>query len=82
MILFGLLGMSFSPDGLTFQPILPEGVTPFLLDGLRYHQQTLNLRVTGQGKQIGSFSINGQKQERPFLSNRRSGAQEIEIHLA
>lgn len=55
----GLFGLRFGPDGLRLEPVLPEGWGPVTLSGLRYREMTLEVRLTGQGKQIRRLTLDG-----------------------
>ncbi len=46
MVLYGLLGMRLSEEGLSLAPHLPHGVERVAVHGLRYGQGTLDLMVT------------------------------------
>ncbi len=81
MILMGLIGMDFSPHGVAFRPLLPEGVTALELRGLPYRGATLNIHVNGVGSKIAECSINGQISEPAFIDARAEGDQEIDIRV-
>jgi glycogen debranching enzyme len=81
MVLMGLLGMRFSPQGVAFQPLLPDGLKQVELRGLPYRGQLLNITLTGQGSTVSGFSVNGSQQSEPFLSASETGEQEVVIRL-
>lgn len=63
MILMGLIGMEFKPDGITFRPLMPEGYHTLKLSGLRYRDMVLDIHITGMGQRIKEFSVNGKHGE-------------------
>jgi hypothetical protein len=88
MVLMGVLGMQFSPRGITFAPLLPAGLTHLELRDLPYRRQNLHITLSGNGSRIASFSINGQQAGnngqatgQPFLSAAEEGDQQIEIQV-
>lgn len=82
MVYYGLMGMAFDTDGITFSPVLPSGVTAMQLTHLRYRDTTLHISVQGTGARIAQFTINGQPSPKPFLPSDGTGAMEIAIELA
>lgn len=81
MVLMGIAGMDFSPEGISFHPTMPEGIDLLELDDLPYRGQMLHLKIAGQGTQIKSFTINGQYSEMAFLSASGEGRQRVEIQM-
>ncbi len=82
MILMGLLGMEFSPQGIELHPHIPQNqILPLELNGLRYQKQTIYLSVNGTGNQIAEFRLNGELQEEPFLPSSLSGRLDCQIIL-
>lgn len=59
MMLFGVAGLTPSPEGLRFRPCLPAGLTTVELRNLRYRDMTLSLAIEGTGCSARSFSIDG-----------------------
>ncbi|MBN2303864.1 MAG: hypothetical protein JXQ72_05275 [Anaerolineae bacterium] len=81
MILMGLLGLGFAPDGVRFSPLVPGDVGHIQLSGLPYRDMLLDITVEGSGTQIAAFRLNGQPGGSPFLSATGSGPQRIEITM-
>jgi hypothetical protein len=81
MVLMGMFGMRFSPQGITFHPLLPEDVTQVVLNDLPYRNQILQVTITGSGNQVKQFEIGGKKTVDAFLSNIGDGERIIEIEL-
>lgn len=59
MIYYGLFGLRFTPDRLTFAPTLPPGWGPVSLYGLPYRDMTLDIELSGAGNRIRSSTVNG-----------------------
>jgi hypothetical protein len=59
MIYYGLFGLTFSPDRLTFAPTLPPGWGPVSLYGVPYRDTTLDIELTGAGNRVRSSTIDG-----------------------
>ena len=77
-----LLGISYSPDGIRFAPVVPasmEGART--LSGLKYRGMTLNVSVVGEGSIIESFKLDGEPAE-PFVPNTLTGEHSVEITMA
>jgi len=81
MVLMGLFGMQFSPEGITFKPLMPASSATLSIDNLVYRQMRLSLRVTGKGSGIRTFTVNGIRREQAFLEADLSGEQSVEIEL-
>jgi glycogen debranching enzyme len=82
MILMGLCGMDFSPAGITFQPLLPEGLSRLELNGMPYQKQRLHIQIEGSGTQVAEFTLNGQRLNQPFLPAYQPGEQRITIRMS
>jgi glycogen debranching enzyme len=81
MILTGLLGMRFSPDGVRFKPCLPEGVTRVELRGLIYRRMSVDVAIRGKGRAVQSIRIDGQARADALLSARGQGKKTVSIVL-
>lgn len=82
MVLMGLVGMDFSPQGIAFRPTLPPGVSRLSLRGLPYRAATLNVTISGTGNQLAEFTLNGRKAERAFVSAQAKNEQEIILKVS
>jgi glycogen debranching enzyme len=80
MLLTGLFGLRFSPEGVNFKPYLPAGVDRIHITGLRYRACHFDLTVEGRGGTIAEFRWKG-TQTRPFLPAGLRGDQRIEIRM-
>jgi hypothetical protein len=56
-VYFALAGMEFDHEGITFSPC---GGVPVTIRGLRLRGCRLDLRVTGEGAQLKSLTLNGE----------------------
>jgi len=59
MILHCIFGMRFSPEGISLQPYLPDGISSVNLRGLPYRNMVLNLSLEGSGRQVQEIKIDG-----------------------
>ena len=71
MMLFGVAGLTPSPEGLRFRPCLPAGLTKVELRGLKYRDMTLNVTVEGSGCKARTPEI--------FLPWSTTGKQDVRI---
>jgi len=81
MILMGLLGMHFAPDGVHFAPYLPDGLGPLRIGRLSYRRMMLDVQIEGQGSRVESCRVDGEIAE-PRLSANDEGAHTLEIRVA
>ena len=79
MIFQGLMGMGFSPEGISFAPLLPEGYTHVRLSFLPYRDMLLDIHLTGSGRKVAQFKINGEVSAEPFLP--ATGKGQINVHI-
>ena len=68
MMVRGVLGMTFEPDGVTLRPLVPKGLAPLELTGARYRAMTLDIRVRGGGARVLEASIDGKKVSGPTVT--------------
>jgi len=60
MVFHGLFGMNFDVDGIRFDPMVPDTFkTAMTLNNFIYRKDTLNISVTGPGKYLQSFKLDG-----------------------
>ena len=82
MIMRVLLGMNFKPEGIEFEPIIPDGmIGKKTFSGLTYRKAVLDITIDGTGNDIASFSVNGKEQESAFLPKDIEGHHHIVITL-
>lgn len=82
LILRGLLGIRFTPAGMEFAPFVPENLPgEKIIEGLRYRRARLNIRLSGTGNAISTFTLDGAPAE-PFLPADLEGDHTLTITLA
>ena len=78
----GLLGMTFSKEGVHFIPYVPETLPgEKTISDLEYRNATLDIQLNGTGKVISTFTIDGTPTE-PFIPANLDGRHKIAITLA
>lgn len=81
-ILRGLAGMEFNDDGIFFVPNVPDNLPgEKQITDLRYRDAILDIKITGTGRAISTFTIDGKPAD-PFFRGDQSGRHEISITLA
>ena len=76
------MGISFEPDGIHFQPVIPEvyGGTK-TLSNFKYRKAKLNITVKGYGNQVVTFKLDGKTSDKPFFPASITGNHTIEIEM-
>lgn len=83
LMLRGILGMSLTPDGLRFSPIVPEKLGPSIsLTGLRYRDAVLDIHIQGSGDKIASFTIDSTPYDSNTVSADTRGHHRVEIVMS
>lgn len=75
-----LVGMKFAADGISFEPAGSGLADKIILSGLNYRNAVLNIEITGSGRELAAFEVNGKKRA-PFISADESGELNIKIVL-
>ena len=82
MILRVLVGMSFTPEGIEFSPMVPTGMEgKKTFKGLNYRRALLDFTVEGTGSDIETITLDGVALESPFLPCDIEGKHEVVITL-
>ncbi len=82
LILRGFLGVKFSKEGIHFSPYIPENLPGEKeIKNLHYRDAILDIKITGTGKAISTFTIDGNPAE-PFFNKSLKGKHSISITLA
>ena len=82
MILRVFLGMSFKPEGIEFEPMVPDGMPgKKTFNGLNYRKAVLDFTIEGIGNDIASITDNGNPLESAFLPSDIVGHHHIIITL-
>ena len=82
MALRVLAGMRFTPQGIEFAPLVPQGLNgKKSLKGFNYRRAVIDVIVDGCGNEVQSITDNGNAMESTFLPNDIEGHHEIIITL-
>jgi hypothetical protein len=77
------MGMQFETNGIRFSPVVPAAYGgKKSLQGFSYKNAVLNISVTGTGKQIKTFKLDGVVVKDPFVSDTLKGNHQIDIELS
>ena len=76
-------GLDMSAEGLSFKPFVPAYLGHEIsLDGFRYRQAMLDIKIVGNGSEVASFRVNGHKKDVSYrLPVSAKGHYSIEIVL-
>ncbi len=81
MIYNGLFGINYDTAGIAFTPLLPTGWGDVTLKGVKYRGMTLDLSLTGAGKVIQSFKLDGVVSAQSSIPTTLTGSHSVEIVL-
>lgn len=81
MVYSGLFGIDYTITSIAFAPTLPEGWGSVTLKGIAYRGMTLDVTLSGAGKMIESFKLDGASSTRPSIVATLTGAHRVEIVL-
>ncbi len=81
MILFGLAGMNFDEQGVTFKPCVTFEYENLRLINLYYRNAVLDVYFKGHGTQVERFTVNGKVRKVPFISKNEKGKLQVVISL-
>ena len=74
------MGMSFTPNGIKFNPVIPKNYSGTkILSNFKYRKAILDITVKGFGNSISSIKLDGKPMEHAFLPATVSGNHHIEI---
>jgi cellobiose phosphorylase len=59
MILFGLVGMQVSRDGIRFEPCIPEGISQIDVVDLHLRNARMDLAIKGKGVRLRTLTVSG-----------------------
>ncbi|TGE29875.1 alpha-L-rhamnosidase-related protein [Hymenobacter metallicola] len=78
----GLFGMDFQPNGLRFQPFVPQALQGTRrLTGFRYRQAVLNIEMVGFGNRIDRITLDGQQLPDATVPAALTGTHTVQIKL-
>lgn len=81
LVLRGILGMRFSPEGVSFSPRLPSGLKRLALSNLHYRASVLSVSVEGAGSALKSVRIDGRPAKSPYISAASEAKHTVEIEM-
>lgn len=81
MVLYGILGLEFEPDGVFINPNVPIGFEEIHLSNLKYRDMTINLNIKGNGDKFHLMKINDKEVTNNFIGSNLEGIINIEIVL-
>jgi hypothetical protein len=81
MIYHGLFGIRMQLDGIRFAPVVPEAFSMMSLEGLKFHNMTLSIKVKGHGTRITAFRIDDLVQSEAFVPMNLVGEHRVSIDL-
>ena len=79
MLLMGLAGMRPEPDGVRFQPCIPEGISRVELRNLGYRGMRLDITISGSGTKLRKCLVNGAAAADGLLDAAATGRQQVSI---
>ncbi len=79
MLLHGVVGMRFEPDGIGLQPNLLERLGKVEVRNIKYRQSVLDIILTGHGTQIVRFAIDRTDQPQPWIPATLKSRHRVEI---
>ncbi len=82
MVLLGLIGIQFEPDGIRFSPCIPKAISNIKLQNLNYRETNIEVQIEGSGTKIRSFRLNGKLSENAFISADEEGQMKITIMMS
>lgn len=82
-VLKGMFGISVSPSGMTFSPMVPAAFTgEKRIEGLRYRNSTLDVNILGTGDRVASFKLDSISIDDRSVSPDLSGHHTVTITLS
>ena len=59
MIFANIIGFEFEPDGIRFNPYMPDGVSELELSDFNIRNTNISVSIKGTGRNVKSFKVNG-----------------------
>lgn len=82
MILMGLIGLRFDPEGIRFQPCVPKGISFIELCNLKYRGMRLDVTIRGTGTLVKQCTIDGKASKDGFLAAQEEGHKKAILTVA
>ena len=78
-----LFGMRFAPDGLRFEPFVPQSYSGTrTLENVSYRDATLDIEMRGYGSRIVQITLDGEPLAEPVVPADLSGEHDVRIVLS
>ena len=78
-----LFGMRFAPDGLRFEPFVPQAYSGTrTLENVSYRDATLDIEMRGYGSRIVQITLDGEPLAEPVVPADLSGEHDVRIVLS
>lgn len=78
-----IIGVNPEADGLRIQPFIHESLGDYhKVDGLKYRNSNLSIKISGTGDIISTFTIDGEVMPEAIIPKEIEGEHEIEIVLS
>lgn len=81
MVFYGLIGVRLSPEGIHFEPCVPQAFNEIRLSNVKYRRMRLNIAIKGSGTTVANFNLNGRMADSAAIPGGSTGTQEVEIHM-
>jgi hypothetical protein len=81
MVHNGLFGLAPDSGEIRFRPSVPAGFSRLRLSGLTVRDLTLDITVTGTGRHIGSFAVDGAERSEHSIPTTLTGPHRVDIVL-
>jgi hypothetical protein len=81
MVLKGIIGLDPDEKRLSIHPYLPPSLHFIQLKDVRYRNCLLDISVTGNGKSIKTFTVDGKPNTQFYLSNQLQGHHRVVINM-
>jgi len=83
LLLRGIIGISLTPEGMAFAPIIPHKLGPGLsLSGLHYRDAVLDITIRGAGDKIASFAIDSLRHHTALITPDLKGHHKVDIVMS
>jgi hypothetical protein len=81
MVHNGLFGMAADPDAIRFRPVVPDGFADLRLTDLTHRDLTLDVTITGSGRTVTEFTVDGVTQDVHAVPATLTGRHRVDITM-
>lgn len=81
MVHYGLAGIRIHDDRMSFEPLLPEGISSLKITDICYQQAELTITLKGKGQKIRTFLFDGKKMKKHSIPAGIIGKHEVVIEV-